>query len=165
MNTTALFPRGLRPVRAGVAGWLLLLCVFLVAVGPAISAWLFLDRQAVVGPRVMGSILLQALFAASQLLSLAATAWGIVAGWRLWQVRPGAVASARLALLAALAVDVLCATFDIATHPLLVAQGGLIRQVLWAVVPDLICFTACLGYLHHSRRVRATYPHEDTTPC
>jgi len=145
---------------AGVAGWLLALCLFLTLIGPAISAWLLVERHAAVAPQVSDSAAFYAVLLASMLLTVAATIYGVVAGLCLWRVRPGAVATARRALWAGLAADIVGAAFDVATQPMLAAGSPFLRHLLWQVVPDLVAFTACLGYLQHSRRVFVTYPAE-----
>ena len=91
-------------------------------------------------------------------LGLVSAALGVHGGLALWAQRPGAVATARRALLWGLALELAAAALQVLAHatsfyPSLVLDAWLMR-----LLPDLLFFTLCLGYLNKSTRVALTYP-------
>ena len=72
-------------------------------------------------------------------------------------VRPGAVDTARFALLFGLAADVITAFLLVVAGPTPLVEGRLVQQLVMRVLPDLIFFTLCMGYLNKSKRVEVTY--------
>lgn len=145
------------PAPRGVRGWLLVLCVVMTLVGPVISAWLIAEGYAVAVPYFAGSRLVLAVFIGTLMLTLAAVAYGIHAGLRLWWVRPGAVATAKNALLFGLAVDVVSAAVHTAMRPVAESGWALRSDLTSTLLPGLVFFTVCFAYLNRSARVRATY--------
>ena len=139
----------------GVRGWLLVLCLMLTVVGPAISVWLMAHEHADAAQSFAGSLGLQAAVVCSLLLTACAVAFGAYAGLRLWLIRPGAVNTAKLALLVGLAVDIVTTAIEaaVAQEP----SGQLLFQVEVSVIPSLVFFTLCFAYLNRSKRVHATY--------
>jgi len=149
----------LQPI--GVRGWLLVLCLMLTAIGPAISAWLKAHEYAAFSPYFPDSVGLQATILSSLALTTFAVVFGTYAGILLWFVRPGAVKVAKSALLLGLAVDIVTTAIYAAVGQVPVAHGGLVRSVMVHMIPSLIFFTVCFAYLNKSDRVNATYlPHE-----
>lgn len=139
----------------GVRGWLLALCLMLIVIGPAISAWLMANDYANAAPLVSKPLGVQASVLASLLLSACAVVFGAYAGIRLWLIRPNAVDTAKHALLFGLIADVITTAIEAATAS---APGDrLLFQVEVSLVPSLIFFTLCFAYLNRSRRVCATY--------
>ncbi len=149
-SSTLLAPRGVR-------GWLLALCVVMTWVGPAISACLMAGEYAAAAPYFAGSRQVLAVFVATLVLTAAAAAYGIHAGLRLWRVRPGAVATAKGALLFGLAVDVLSAAAHTAMGPAAESGWALRGDLASSLLPGLVFFTVCFAYLNRSERVQATY--------
>jgi len=141
---------------AGVRGWLLVLCLMLTIVGPLISVWLMTHTYQAFAPYLVGSIGLRVAVFVSLTLSACSVAFGVYAGLRLWLIKPDAVATARYALLAGLAADIVTAVIAVAAAPMH-ADGSLLRQVEIELVPGLLFFTLCLAYLNKSSRVQATY--------
>lgn len=139
----------------GVRGWLLVLCLMLTVIGPALSVWLMAQAYGHAAPLAAQSLAVQLSVLASLLLQACAVAFGMVAGLRLWRVRPGAVGMAKHALLFGLAVDVITTALEAvaATVPV----DRLLFHVEVGVVPGVLFFTLCLAYLNRSRRVAATY--------
>ena len=101
----------------GVRGWLLALCLMLTVVGPGITAWLMATDYTRAAPLGAQPLAVQVSVLASLLLSAGAAAFGVVAGLRLWRLRPSAPTTARQALLLGLAVDIVSTTLQVATAP------------------------------------------------
>ncbi len=139
----------------GVRGWLLVLCLMLIVVGPIISAWLMAHMYIDAAPLASRPLSAQVPVHASLLLSACAVAFGIYAGVQLWLVRPNAVNTAKRALLFALAIDVITTAIEAATATS--PSDRLLLQIEVNLIPSLIFFTLCFAYLNRSRRVYATY--------
>lgn len=144
----------------GVRGWLLVLCLVLTVIGPLISAWLMAYQYRMFAPHFATSVALQAATFASLAITAWAIAFGIYAGIRLWLIRPNAVATARYALLLGLGAEIVSAAIELAAGPTSVADEGFVWPLTISLIPSLIFFTLCLGYLNKSRRVYATYRDE-----
>jgi hypothetical protein len=135
-------PERRRP--AGVGGWLLLLCRLLIIFQPlsfAVTAVGALDAVSVRGAPV-------ALILALRLLVVAL---GVAAGRALQNLRPGAVALAKAALLISAATDLF-----VYTTPYF-PSNRLPGDTLYYVVASLAYHAAWLAYLSRSRRVRNTF--------
>ena len=141
----------------GVRGWLLVLCLMLVVIGPVVSAWLMADQYARFAPFFAGSPGLQAAILVSQLIAAATLVFGIYAGLRLWRVRPNAVGTAKRALLFGLVADIVTTAVDVVVGQAPDASDRLLYQVEVNLIPSLIFFTLCFAYLNKSKRVQATY--------
>jgi len=141
----------------GVRGWLLVLCLMLTVIGPALSAWLAFNEYAMFAPNLAGSPGLQGAAFVSMVITACAVAFGIYAGVCLWRIRPKAVTTAKQALLAGLAADIVTTTIDIVAGPNPIAEGQLLYQIEIGLVPSLVFFTLCFSYLNRSSRVHATY--------
>jgi hypothetical protein len=143
----------------GVRGWLLLLCLMLTLIGPAISLGLManlyqLATQA--APFRAGSPGVQAAVFGALALMGVAVVYGAHAGVRLWLIRPNAVRTAKRALLLGLVADIVATTVEVA----MAAQPGerlLLLQVELHLLPSLLFFALGLAYLNKSGRVEATY--------
>ncbi len=141
----------------GVRGWLLVLCLMLTVVGPLISAWLVVIEYMQFAPLFASSWGLQAAIFFTSAITACSIIFGIYAGVRLWSVQPGAVNTAKNALLFGLTVDILTTTIQLAVWPESTAEGRLFNEVTISVIPSLVFFTVCLAYLNKSTRVEATY--------
>lgn len=140
-----------------IRGWLLLLCLMFTVVGPLISAGLMVDRYQSLAPYFAGWRYLQLALVLCTVIEISSVVFGIYAGHRLWAVRPGAVNTAKRALLWGLAANALSAALQLITGPPSATDGPLLDALLWQLVPDLIFFTACFAYLNKSARVQAIY--------
>ncbi|MCE9658386.1 MAG: DUF2569 family protein [Burkholderiales bacterium] len=140
----------------GVRGWLLVLCLMLTTIGPLISVWLMAHQYDEFAPYLAGSAGLSVVIFVSLILTGCSVAFGAYAGLRLWRIKPNAVATARYALFASLAADIVSTVIAVSALPMH-ADGPLLRQVEIDLVPSLLFFTVCLAYLNRSSRVRATY--------
>lgn len=141
-----------------VHGWLLLLCLVLTVIGPLISAGLAVGEYRQLAPHFSNSRGLQVATLFSIAITACSVAFGIYAGLRLWSVKPRAVGVAKAALLVGLVAEILATTVQTAFGPASPAEGRLFYEVMARLVPGLIFFTACFGYLNKSARVEATYP-------
>jgi len=130
--------------RGGVGGWLLLLCRLLIVFHPLSLA-------------VTASSVLNALFvrgapvAIVLILRLVVVAFGVAAGLALQNLRPDAVALARLALLLSAATDVF-----VYTTPYF-PSNRFPGDTTFYVVASLAYHGAWLAYLARSTRVRQTF--------
>jgi hypothetical protein len=130
--------------RAGIGGWLLLLCRLLI-VGHPLSL-------AVTGPNALAAIAVRGAPVAIILVArLLVIAFGVAAGRALQGVRPGGVALAKTALLMSAAMDVFVYTTPYYPNNRLPGDTPLY------VLATLVYHGAWLLYLQRSRRVRATY--------
>jgi Protein of unknown function (DUF2569) len=144
----------------GIRGWLLVLCLMLTVIGPLTAVWLMAEEYAANEPLFASSPGLQAAVFASLAITACAVAFGAYAGLRLWLIRPDAVATAKQALLAGLAADIVATLIELLAQPTLRADDGLFQPFTIGLVPSLVFFTLCFAYLNRSNRVHATY-HRD----
>jgi hypothetical protein len=132
------------PSRAGIGGWLLLLCRLLIVFHPlslAVTASSVLNALFVRGAPV--AVLL--------VLRLAVVAFGVAAGRSLQALRPDAVRLARVALLMSAATDVF-----VYTTPYF-PSNRLPGDTTVYVAASLAYHGAWLAYLARSKRVRLTF--------
>ena len=146
----------------GVHGWLLVLCLMLTVIGPLISAWLVAFKYMQFAPYFASSRGLQVAILFTSAIIACSVVFGIYAGIRLWSIRPGAVDTAKNALLFGLAADILATAIQIGVGPESSADGRWFNEVTISVIPCLVFFTLCLGYLNKSTRVEATYEERDS---
>lgn len=150
-------PPGGSGTASGVQGWLLILCLMLTLGGPLISAWLMAHQYAVLAPHFASASGLQAAIFVSFAIKASAVAFGAYAGLGLWRLRPNAVGTAKLALLAGLAAEVITTVIAVVVEPTHPMEGRLLRQVTIELIPSLAFFTLCFAYLNRSSRVEATF--------
>lgn len=143
--------------RKGVRGWLLVFCLMLTVVGPLISSWLMAERYLSLEPFFAASRSIEAALFISIAIEACSVGFGVYAGIRLWSIRPGAVNTAKRALLIGLAANVVTTALLIATGPASNAEGRLLHEVTMKLIPDFIFFTVCFAYLNKSTRVHVTY--------
>jgi hypothetical protein len=132
------------PRRAGIGGWLLLLCRLLIVLHPL--------SLAVTASRSINALFVRgAPVAIVLVLRLAVVAFGVAAGRALQNVRPDAVRLTRLALLLSAATDVFVYTtpyFPSNRYP---------GDTIFYVLASLAYHGGWLAYLARSTRVRATF--------
>lgn len=131
--------------RTGIGGWLLVLCVLLLAwrpVGLAVTAAGALDALAVRGVALVLILLVR----------LLATAAGVAAGLALVRRRPGAVWLARWSLVLSAVVDVF-----VYTTPYFPSNRPPGTTPL-VVTASLLYHGGWVAYLFRSKRVRHTFP-------
>jgi hypothetical protein len=132
------------PKRAGAGGWLLLLCRLLIVFHPL--------SLAVTASSVLNALFLRGVPVAIVLtLRLVVVAFGVGAGLALQNLRPDAVALARLALLLSAATDVF-----VYTTPYF-PSNRFPGDTTFYVIASLAYHGAWLAYLARSKRVRETF--------
>ena len=143
------------PPPAGVEGWLLFLCLILVVFTPLADFYHIIFSTV---PRLMNAHTLRAM---SLLSVYSATFAGLVifsviAGIRLWLIKPGAVRLARQYLWTYLIANIAYFVFWIALmQP---KQAESFATMGWYhMAGPILPFALWSVYLEHSKRVRATY--------
>jgi hypothetical protein len=142
-------------VPAEVGGWLLVLCLVLTVTYPASGLYRVFWHTV---PNLIAahSPARTVLLSVYSVLFLALAAFSLIAGLKLWLVKPDAVRFARRFLLVSLTANVAYFLFWMAvmrpTQPVSFAEMG------WYHVVGPIAQTALwYFYLEHSKRVRTTY--------
>jgi len=142
-------------VPPAVVGWLLFLCILLTFVFPATTLYRILVQTlpSLLGEHNPRSIFLLTVYC---VVSGGLAVFSVIAGLKLWLVRPGAVRFARRWLCAYLIANfayfgLWAAIAKQLTSPSLAAMG-------WNhVVGPIGSFALWYFYLEHSKRVRETY--------
>jgi hypothetical protein len=129
---------------SGIRGWLLVLCLLLVAWGPVRSA--LVASNALPALAVRGPSLAVALVALTMV-----TSFGVAAGIALLSRRGPAVAMAKAALILSAAIDLVIYTTSYFPSNRMPGDAPL------DVAASLVWHGAWLAYLFQSRRVRNTY--------
>ncbi|MFH1367898.1 MAG: DUF2569 family protein [Elusimicrobiota bacterium] len=135
----------------GVKGWLLLFCIILTVINPALTVFVyFADFPGFNALTFFGIV--------DTFWMVLVTLFGMYAGISLWTVRPNAVKTAKIYLLAiaGYAVFIVGYSFFIlmpekpTAYRIGTAVGALLRLMLYAAI--------WYSYLDRSKRVKATYP-------
>jgi hypothetical protein len=139
----------------GVEGWLFLFCFVMIFVNPVSTAHQVFTHTLPLISRTH-DLRRETLWATYSVLFLSVSAFGVVAGIRLWMVCTGAVRLARLWLLA-----FLCAHFSYFFLWLALfrsARTSSLADVGWRhLVGPLTTFLLWNAYLYRSKRVRQTF--------
>jgi hypothetical protein len=144
------------PIQPAVAGWLLFFCLILTLMYPATSLYEIVTHT--VPNLIRGhSPALVSLLSIYCMIFTALAVFSVIAGLKLWLMRPGAVRFARTWLW-----TYLVANFAYFVLWLIIAkslQSAALAEMGWYhVVGPIASFTLWYLYLEHSKRVRATYP-------
>jgi hypothetical protein len=143
----------------GVGGWLLVLCLVLMILMPAVAVLGLVGSWQVVGP----SSASQTALISETVIELALAALAAYAGWALYQRRPNAVRIAKVYFIVILALGILGLglVFSAAVAMPGSANGGVIRMLrgpaAFAGFRQIVLSAVCLAYLARSKRVRMTY--------
>lgn len=146
------------PKLVGVGGWLALLVMGLVAVGPILLLMNFYNDYKILAPLLQTSKLARQVLYIGALSAGALTAGSLYAGWCLATTAPGAPGFARAFL--AFQVVVTALTFlSLAKLPGLdpQAMSGFSADAIKGVFQSLFSAAIWSSYLIRSKRVRATY--------
>jgi hypothetical protein len=144
-----------RPAPSGVEGWLLVLCLILTLVAPAVGLYHIIEHTIPILLRVHD-------FRNAYLLSVYLVVfsgliiYSFVAGVRLWLIKPGAVRFAKRYFWTFLVANLAYFLFWVmVVRPKLLSSYA---AMAWShVVGAILPFTLWYFYLEHSKRVRATY--------
>jgi hypothetical protein len=146
---------------SGVRGWLLVLCLYLMVLIPAlailglIGAW----QKAPSSPTLQSALVMEAVF------ELALAGFAFYAGLMLYRLRTNAASIAKVYFITILTLGLL--GLGIVVLASLgqrsdVAFGNMLRgPAAFAAVREVLLSLLWLVYLERSRRVRATYPRSD----
>lgn len=140
--------------RPAIGGWLLLLCISLTILSPALTLYTLVgDWTASADDARLFPVALD-----ETILTAAISAFGILAGIQLWRRASGAVALAKTFLLAYLAGALLLPFALIANASDGVLSGSFLLASLLPLMRAAIAVAIWYSYLSISTRVRATYP-------
>ena len=143
-------------VPAEVGGWLLVFCLILTIAYPATSLIVIFSHTVptAISARTINRMLLLSVYSgAFGILALLS----LVAGLKLWLIKPHAVRFARRYLLTYLATNTAYFIFWIAIiRPN--TQAAYLEMGYYHVVTPVASFALWWSYLEHSKRVRDTYP-------
>jgi hypothetical protein len=142
---------------SGVRGWLLVLCLYLMLLIPAlailglIGAW----QTAPSSPALRSALALEAVF------ELALAAFAFYAGLTLYRIRPKAVAVAKVYFITILTLGLLGLGIVVITslgqRPDAVFGSALRGPVAFATIREVLFSLLWLAYLERSSRVRGTF--------
>jgi hypothetical protein len=148
----------------GVKGWLLFFCIVVAILAP-IGTLMSLPQTLRMGRELLGpNHPLTRHMLLWSLVSLPVVAFGMVAGIRLWKVKPGAVALAKIYLVLNLAMAVVGTLLGPDFRPLYEAMarrpgvGMDLRLFQWiGFAWGIVWFLIWFSYFSVSKRVKATY--------
>jgi len=155
MTTQPQSPQDSTFVPGEVSGWLLVLCLILTVSYPALTLYRIFSHTipSLIAAHALNRILLLSVYS---LVFIAMSGLSVVAGVRLWLVKPDAVRFARGYLVTSLIANIAYFMFWIIvmrpTTQLAFAQMG-----WYHVVGPVAAVALWYSYLEHSKRVRATY--------
>jgi hypothetical protein len=147
---------GISAFPQAVVGWLLVLCLLLTIVYPAMSLYYIVWR--IIPHLISASASVQILLLSVYVVLFTVLAvYSFMAGTKLWLVKPRAVEFARRYLLVYLIANIGYFIFwMLLVRP---TQAISVAAMAWYHVVSPLPFTTLwYSYLEHSKRVRATYP-------
>jgi hypothetical protein len=142
----------------GVGGWLMLLCVGLTILGPLRSLGTLIQSYKEFSPHFGRFPVLRVLMDLDIPLSILLAAFSIYAGNRLWQVKPGAVKTAKTFFLFMLAYTAITSVLPFSTGLPPQFASAMIPEVMKGIFQNIIVAAIWISYLNKSKRVKATYP-------
>jgi len=152
--------RSSEPTLHGVGGWLLVLCLYLMALVPLLAilglvgAW----QSAAASPALQSSLVFGTLF------ELVLAGFAIYAGWGLYRLRPNAAAIVKIYFIVMLTLGVLGLAMavlgSLTQNPDRVLANLMRGPAVVAGVEQIVLAVAWLFSLERSKRVRATYPRQ-----
>jgi hypothetical protein len=147
----------------GVGGWLLLFCVLLTIIGPAVSVFLYSAELARIQENWGGFQAIPTFHLIVDVAGLALTAFAVYAGIALWAIKPNAVRTAKTFLIAAFAFNTITdlASLSLGTSVLFWAPTPTVGSTVTDLATNAISFVIWFTYLKESERVKATYGSPD----
>ena len=150
----------------GVGGWLLLLCFNLVVLVPAFSLYqVNCDLDLLIRPqmRILLSVWSKSYYYFSVVnlfVMLFLALYSFYSGLRLWQIKAGAVRTAKTFLVVQLSLTLVM----LALHQIILSQSGgrnVAAATMGQSISALLFFFIWYAYLMKSRRVNQTYDQHD----
>jgi hypothetical protein len=148
----------------GVGGWLLLFCVLVTIIGPALSVFFLSADLARILANWDGFQPAPTFRLVKDVAGFGLTAFSVYVGIGLWSVKPNAVRTAKALLIAALAYNVVTdfACLSLGTSVLFWIPTPTVGTTVEDLVGSAISFAIWFTYLRESKRVKATYRSLDT---
>jgi Protein of unknown function (DUF2569) len=141
----------------GVGGWLLLLCVGLTILGPLFAVASLTGSFREVSPLLDQFPGLMVLMVVDTTLTVGLMAFSIYAGVALWQIRPGAVSTAKRYLLWSLVYLPVTAVLPFMVGLLSESHPAMLKEIARDTLRGVIATAIWYWYLTKSKRVKATY--------
>ncbi len=141
----------------GVAGWLLFFCIVLTILSPIATVVTLATGIKQALPIMVEFPGLRNLMIIDSVLSVLLMAFSIYAGTGLWNVRPGAVRTAKTYLLTFLAYQALASFLPFTAGLPKEANAAMMKQVTSDAIRSMIFFGVWFSFLSVSKRVKATY--------
>lgn len=141
----------------GVGGWLLLFCISLTFLNPAMTLYNLYNVIPANSPFFARFPGLFVLTYADAAVSLVIAGLSIYAGIALWRVRPRAVAAARTFLIAGAAYVVLSPFAPLLAGLPKAANDIIVSSAFTTIGRGIVYYAIWLSYLSSSKRVQATY--------
>jgi hypothetical protein len=148
----------------GVGGWLLLFCVLVTIIGPALSVFFLSADLARILANWDGFELVPTFRLVKDVGGFGLTAFSLYVGITLWSAKPNAVRTAKALLIAALAYNVVTdfACLSLGTSVLFWTPTPTVGTTVEDLAANAISFAIWFTYLRESKRVKATYGSLDT---
>lgn len=157
MDGSAAYAAGVDERYRGVRGWLLLLCLGLTVGAPLFTVVSLVRSYRELSPHLPQFPGLTFLLLIDAVLSLGITAYAIYAGLGLWQIRPGAVATAKRYFLWLLVYHGIAAVLPFTAGLPAEANRAMLQEVGRNILRGVVSVAVWYSYLGRSRRVKATY--------
>jgi hypothetical protein len=141
----------------GVGGWLLLFCISLTFLNPAMTAYNVFQTDEATRSVLARYPALNTLTQADAVVGIIIAGLSIYAGIAMWRVRPGAVRAARVFLIVGLIYAVIAPFTPLFADLPQRANDAIMSAAFSSAGRGAIYYFIWLSYLSSSRRVRATY--------
>ena len=145
------------PKYKGVAGWLMLLCVGLTILGPLRSLVALVQSYNESSPHFDHFPGLKTLAIIDIPLVLALISFSVYAGLRLWQIKPGAVQTAKKFFICMLAYTAISSALPFMVGLPQQATSVMLGEAIKGIIQSAISVGIWYFYLKESKRVKATY--------
>lgn len=141
----------------GVGGWLLLFCVSLTFLNPAMTAYNVFQTDEATRSVLARYPALNTLTQIDAVVGIIIAGLSIYAGIAMWRVRPGAVRAARIFLIVGLIYAVIAPFTPLFADLPQRANDAIMSAAFSSAGRGAIYYFIWLSYLSSSRRVRTTY--------
>ncbi|MBZ5668701.1 MAG: DUF2569 domain-containing protein [Acidobacteriia bacterium] len=147
----------------GVGGWLLLFCVLVTIIGPAVAVFSYSAEFARILESWDGFGTVATFHLVVDVAGLGLTAFAVYAGMALWTIRPNAVRTAKSFLIVGFAFRAITelACLSLGTSDLFWVPAPTVESTVGDEVRNAISFVIWFTYFKESKRVKATYGSPD----